>query len=195
MFTTGNYNFRNFYNSKQKKSIKIFLQLLKPHSGKIIIDGEDASNFIRQWQNMMGYVPQNVYLNDDTLIKNIALGIPDNQIDVQKINNIIEKVKLDKFINNLGDGFHIKLGEFGDRVSGGQRQRIGIARALYNEPQILVLVEYTNSLDAETESQIVKEVNSLKAIKTIITITHRTSSLKYCDEIYKLTDRDGLLKQ
>ena len=195
MFLIGNYNFRNLYNSKQKKSIKIFLQLLKPHSGKIIIDGEDASNFIRQWQNMMGYVPQNVYLNDDTLIKNIALGIPDNQIDVQKINNIIEKVKLDKFINNLGDGLHIKLGEFGDRVSGGQRQRIGIARALYNEPQILVLDEYTNSLDAETENQIVKEVNSMKSIKTIITITHKTSSLKYCDEIYKLTDRDGLLKQ
>lgn len=175
--------------------LNIFLQLLKPQSGKIIIDGEDASNFIRQWQNIMGYVPQNVYLNDDTLIKNIALGIPDNQIDVQKINNTIKKVRLDKFINNLGDGFHIKLGEFGDRVSGGQRQRIGIARALYNEPQILVLDEYTNSLDAETESQIVKEVNSLKSNKTIITITHKTSSLKYCDEIYKLTDRDGLLKQ
>lgn len=175
--------------------LNIFLQLLKPQSGKIIIDGEDASNFIRQWQNIMGYVPQNVYLNDDTLIKNIALGIPDNQIDVQKINNTIKKVRLDKFFNNLGDGFHIKLGEFGDRVSGGQRQRIGIARALYNEPQILVLDEYTNSLDAETESQIVKEVNSLKSNKTIITITHKTSSLKYCDEIYKLTNRDGLLKQ
>ena len=175
--------------------LNIFLQLLKPQSGKIIIDGEDASNFIRQWQNIMGYVPQNVYLNDDTLIKNIALGVPDNQIDVQKINDTIKKVKLDKFINNLGDGFHTKAGEFGDRVSGGQRQRIGIARALYNEPQILVLDEYTNSLDAETESQIVKEVNSLKSNKTIITITHKTSSLKYCDEIYKLTYRDGLLKQ
>jgi len=175
--------------------LNIFLQLLKPQSGKIIIDGEDASNFIRQWQNIMGYVPQNVYLNDDTLIKNIALGVPDNQIDVQKINNTIKKVKLDKFINNLGDGFHTKAGEFGDRLSGGQRQRIGIARALYNEPQILVLDEYTNSLDAETESQIVKEVNSLKSNKTIITITHKTSSLKYCDEIYKLTYRDGLLKQ
>lgn len=174
--------------------LNVFLQLLKPQSGKITLDGQDTSNFIRQWQNIMGYVPQNVYLNDDTLIKNIALGIPDNKIDVQKINEIIKKVKLDKFVNGLSEGFDTKVGEFGDRVSGGQRQRIGIARALYNDPQILVLDEYTNSLDTETESQIVKEVNSLKSNKTIITITHKSSSLRYCNEIYKLTQDKGLLK-
>ncbi len=174
--------------------LNVFLQLLKPQSGKITLDGQDTSNFIRQWQNIMGYVPQNVYLNDDTLIKNIALGIPDNKIDVQKINETVKKVKLDKFVNGLNEGFNTKVGEFGDRVSGGQRQRIGIARALYNDPQILVLDEYTNSLDTETESQIVKEVNLLKSNKTIITITHKSSSLKYCDETYKLTQDNGLLK-
>jgi len=174
--------------------LSVFLQLLKPQSGKIILDGEDTTNFTRQWQNIMGYVPQNVYLNDDTLMKNIALGVNEDQIDMKKINEITKRVKLDKFINSLKDGLHTTVGEFGDRISGGQRQRIGIARALYNNPQILILDEYTNALDAETEKEIVKEVNSLKSNKTIITITHKSSSLKFCDSTYKLTEKEGLIK-
>ena len=174
--------------------LNIFLQLLKPQSGKIILDGEDTANFTRQWQNIMGYVPQNVYLNDDTLINNIALGVTDNQINIEKINEIVKKMKLDKFVNSLKEGFQTKVGEFGDRISGGQRQRIGIARALYSDPQILILDEYTNSLDKETEEEIVKEVNSLKYNKTIITITHKSSSLKFCDSIYKLTEKEGLIQ-
>ncbi len=174
--------------------LNIFLQLLKPQSGKIILDGEDTVNFTRQWQNIMGYVPQNVYLNDDTLINNIALGVTDNQINIKKINEIVKKVKLDKFVYSLKEGFQTKVGEFGDRISGGQRQRIGIARALYNDPQILILDEYTNSLDKETEEEIVKEVNLLKYNKTIITITHKSSSLKFCDSIYKLTEKEGLVQ-
>jgi ABC-type multidrug transport system fused ATPase/permease subunit len=142
----------------------------------------------------MGYVPQNVYLNDDTLMKNIALGVNEDQIDIKKINEVTKRLKLDKFINSLKDGFHTKVGEFGDRISGGQRQRIGIARALYKDPQILILDEYTNALDIETEKEIVKEVNSLKSNKTIITITHKSSSLKFCDKIYKLTEKEGLIK-
>jgi ABC-type bacteriocin/lantibiotic exporter with double-glycine peptidase domain len=174
--------------------LSVFLQLLKPQSGKIILDGEDTANFTRQWQNIMGYVPQNVYLNDDTLMKNIALGVNEDQIDIKKINEVTKRLKLDKFINSLKDGFHTKVGEFGDRISGGQRQRIGIARALYKDPQILILDEYTNALDIETEKEIVKEVNSLKSNKTIITITHKSSSLKFCDKIYKLTEKEGLIK-
>ncbi len=174
--------------------LNIFLQLLKPQSGKIILDGKDTVNFTRQWQNIMGYVPQNVYLNDDTLINNIALGVTDNQINIKKINEIVKKMKLDKFVNSLNEGIQTKVGEFGDRISGGQRQRIGIARALYNDPQILILDEYTNSLDKETEEEIVKEVNSLKYNKTIITITHKSSSLKFCDSIYKLTEKEGLIQ-
>ena len=174
--------------------MNVFLQLLKPQSGKIILDGKDIINSTREWQNIIGYVPQNVHLNDDTLIKNIALGLADDQIDIKKINDIVRMIKLDTFINNLSEGFYSKVGEFGDRISGGQKQRIGIARALYNNPQILVLDEYTNALDPETEEQIIKEVNSLKLYKTIITITHKNSSLKYCDEIYQLTYEHGLIK-
>ena len=174
--------------------MNVFLQLLKPNSGKIILDGKDIANSTREWQNIIGYVPQNVHLNDDTLIKNIALGLADDQIDIKKINDIVKVVKLDTFINNLSEGFYSKVGEFGDRISGGQKQRIGIARALYNNPQILVLDEYTNALDPETEEQIIKEVNSMKSHKTIITITHKNSSLKYCDEIYQLSYEHGLKK-
>jgi ABC-type bacteriocin/lantibiotic exporter with double-glycine peptidase domain len=174
--------------------LNIFLQLLKPQSGKIIVDGEDIKNSARQWQNIMGYVPQNVYLIDDTLIKNIALGVKDDQINIQMINETAAKAKLSKFVNSLNDGFQTSVGEFGDRISGGQRQRIGIARALYNDPQILILDEYTNSLDQETEEEIVKEVNSLKSTKTIITISHKISSLKFCDSIYKMTQDAGLIQ-
>lgn len=174
--------------------LNVFLLLLQPQSGKIIVDGEDIKNSARQWQNIMGYVPQNVYLIDDTLIKNIALGAKDDQINIQMINETAEKAKLSKFVNSLNEGFQTSVGEFGDRISGGQRQRIGIARALYNDPQILILDEYTNSLDLETEEEIVKEVNSLKSTKTIITITHKFSSLKFCDSIYKMTQHEGLIK-
>jgi ABC-type bacteriocin/lantibiotic exporter with double-glycine peptidase domain len=175
--------------------LNVFLQLLKPQSGKIFLDGEDIDNFtIRQWQDIMGYVPQNVYLNDDTLIKNIALGVDESQIDINKINFIIKKIKLENFLSSLKYGLNTKVGEYGDRISGGQKQRIGIARALYNDPKILILDEYTSSLDEQTEKEIVKEINSLKFDKTIITITHKKSSLLLCDEIYKLTEDNGMVK-
>ena len=174
--------------------LNVFLQLLKPQGGKIQLDGKDISNFVRQWQNIMGYVPQNVYLNDDTLKKNIALGVPLEFIDQKKINQCLKDVKLNSFVDELKNGLDTKVGEFGERISGGQRQRIGIARALYNDPQILVLDEYTNALDETTESEIIKEVNSLKSNKTIITITHKNSALKFCDAIYKLTNDKGLIR-
>ena len=174
--------------------LNVFLQLLKPQGGKILLDGKDISNFVRQWQDIMGYVSQNIYLNDDTLKKNIALGVPLEFIDQKKINQCLKDVKLNSFVDELKNGLDTKVGEFGERISGGQRQRIGIARALYNDPQILVLDEYTNALDETTESEIIKEVNSLKSDKTIITITHKNSALKLCDAIYKLTNDKGLIR-
>lgn len=173
--------------------LNIFLKLLKPQSGKIILDGRDTSSFSRSWQNIMGYVPQNVYLNDDTLINNIALGVNDDQINIKKVEETLKIVKLDNYVRNLKDGLETVVGEFGDRLSGGQRQRIGIARALYNDPQILILDEYTNALDVQTEKDIVNQVNLLKKNKTIITITHKYSSLELCDAVYRLTE-EGFIK-
>lgn len=175
--------------------LNIFLRLLEPQSGKILIDDQDISDKSREWQNILGYVPQNVYLSDDSIAKNIALGVEENLIDMDKVKKCAQKTNLENFINNLDNGYSTKVGELGERVSGGQRQRIGIARALYNDTKILVLDEYTNSLDDENEKKIINEVNSLKPGRIIITVSHKDSTLKYSDFIYKLTYKDGLLKQ
>tara|TARA_Y100001958_G_C21220237_1_gene545578 strand:- start:875 stop:2128 length:1254 start_codon:yes stop_codon:yes gene_type:complete len=175
--------------------LNVFLKLLKPQSGKILIDGQDITGKSKEWQNILGYVPQDVYLSDDSIAKNIALGIEENLIDMNKVMKCAEKVNLGQFIKNLDDGYDTKVGELGERISGGQRQRIGIARALYNDIKILVLDEYTNSLDDENEKKIINEVNSLKPGRIIITVSHKDTTLKYSDFIYKLTYKDGLLKQ
>ena len=172
--------------------LNILLGLLHPNSGEVLVDGKNISNGIRSWQNLIGYVPQNVYLSDDTLKKNIALGIFEELIDNNKIEDCLKSSKLQGFISQLNNGVNTKAGEFGDRISGGQRQRIGIARALYHNPAILILDEYTNALDIETEKKIVGEVNLLKGKKTIIMISHRLSALSNCDKIYKITKK-GIL--
>ena len=172
--------------------LNILLGLLNPDSGEILVDDKNINNGIKSWQKLIGYVPQSVYLSDDTLKKNIALGIFEELIDNNKIEDCLKSSKLQGFISQLNNGVNTKVGEFGDRISGGQRQRIGIARALYHNPAILILDEYTNALDIETEKKIVSEVNLLKGKKTIIMISHRFSALSNCDKIYKLT-RKGIL--
>ncbi len=171
--------------------INIILGLVEPTNGGVYIDGTNISENIVNWQNQIGYVPQNIYLADDTIRKNIAFALPDDKIN----NNAVEKAsmnaKLDNLIKSLNKGLNTKVGEFGDRISGGQRQRIAIARALYSDPKVLILDECTNSLDLETEKQIINEVNSFKGKKTIIMITHRLSTLENCDQIYKI-DKEGL---
>jgi ABC-type bacteriocin/lantibiotic exporter with double-glycine peptidase domain len=141
---------------------------------------------IRSWQNLIGYVPQEIYLNDDTICNNIALGVPENDIDQNLIDEVINLSKLDNFINSLPKGKNTIVGELGDKISGGQKQRIGIARALYNDPKILILDESTSSLDVQTEKIIIEEVRLFKNKKTVIIISHRLSSLKYCDSVYEL---------
>jgi ABC-type bacteriocin/lantibiotic exporter with double-glycine peptidase domain len=174
--------------------VNIILGLFDPQEGQINIDGENLVNFKRDWQNRIGYVPQNIYLSNDNIKRNIALGIKDELIDMKKIDYCLKASSLEKFVLELSNGLNTKLGEFGDKISGGQKQRIGIARALYNNPEILILDEYTNSLDPETEKEIVSEVNSLKKTNTILTISHKLLSLKFCDSIYKLTTDKGILK-
>ena len=171
--------------------INLILGLVKPTSGTICVDGLNIFENMRGWQNQIGYVPQNIYLSDDTIKKNIAFALPEEKIDNHAVSRAATNAKLDSLINSLTNGLNTKVGEFGDRISGGQRQRIGIARALYTDPKVFILDECTNSLDLKTEKQIIDEVNYLKGKKTIIMIAHRLSTLENCDFIYKV-EKEGL---
>ena len=166
--------------------INVILGLLKPDKGQVLVNGMDIQNNIRSWQNIIGYVPQSIYLTDDTLKNNVAFGIPEGEIDIQLVNDAISKSQLKEFVEDLPQGIETMVGENGVRLSGGQRQRIGIARALYHHPSVLVLDEATSALDSITESEVMETIESLHGNKTIIIIAHRISTLKNCDCIYKL---------
>lgn len=173
--------------------VDLLIGLHKPTSGKILIDGINNFQMSQSWRNKIGYVSQTIYLIDDTIKKNIALGVPENKINDSKIIELIKQVQLDKFINNLELGINTKVGERGVQLSGGQRQRIGIARALYHDPQILILDEATSALDSKTEKEVMESINNLKGDKTIIMIAHRISTLVDCDEIYNIRDKGILI--
>ena len=164
----------------------LILGLLNPSSGFIKVDGININNNIKSWQTQIGYVPQSIYLLDDTLRKNIAFGIEDNLIDENAIQQSIVSAQLSEFIDSLDDGLETMVGERGVRLSGGQKQRIGIARALYNNPPLIVLDEATSSLDNETERSFNKAVEELKGKKTLIIVAHRLSTIEKCDKIFKL---------
>ena len=166
--------------------INLLLGLLKPTDGEINIDNDDMLKNLPAWQNHIGYVPQDVYLVDDTIKKNIAFALPEITINDEAVDLAIKKSKLDKLIDNLDKGKNTQIGEFGDRLSGGQKQRISIARALYSDPRVLIFDEFTNSLDLETEKKIIEEIINFKRDKTVIMIAHRLSTLKSCDSIYKI---------
>tara|TARA_B100000035_G_C20998462_1_gene553666 strand:- start:735 stop:1634 length:900 start_codon:yes stop_codon:yes gene_type:complete len=166
--------------------INLLLGLLKPTDGSIKIDNLNMLQNLSAWQNHIGYVPQDVYLIDDTIRKNIAFALPESRINNAALELAIKKSKLDKLINNLEKGYNTQIGEFGDRLSGGQKQRISIARALYSNPKVLIFDEFTNSLDNETEKKIIDEIINFKRDKTVIMIAHRLSTLKSCDSIFKI---------
>jgi len=169
--------------------VDIILGLLMPNSGNIKIDDNHIdSNNLSSWQRNIGYVPQFIYLLDDTFKKNIAFGLSDQEIDETKLKNSIKLSQLEDFIKALPNGLNSSVGESGVRISGGQRQRIGIARALYNNPSVLVLDEATSALDMETEGAVMESISKMKGKKTIITIAHRLTSVINCDYVYKLSD-------
>ena len=168
----------------------IILGLYRPTSGAIYVDGEklDKSN-IRKWQNSIGYVSQSVFIADSTLVENIALGCDSEEVDIERINRVIELADLTEFVSSLPDGIHSRIGEQGSKISGGQRQRIGIARALYKNSEILFFDEATSSLDNKTEENINNAIHNLSlknSSLTIVIIAHRESSLEYCDRIITL---------
>ena len=166
--------------------VDVLLGLLTPNEGKILVDECDIQNQLRQWQTQIGYVPQSIYLTDDTLRRNIAFGIKDEEINDDAVLDAICSAQIDKFIENLPMGLDTAVGENGIRLSGGQRQRIGIARALYHKPNILVLDEATNALDMETEQEVMRAVGALKMEKTMIIIAHRLRTVEDCDRLYKI---------
>lgn len=166
--------------------VDIILGLLSPNDGKILVDNKDISNNLKMWQSIIGYVPQSIYLIDDTLINNIAFGLGKDEIDNSKIDEAIKKSQLSNFIQSLPEGLNTNVGENGVKLSGGQRQRIGIARALYNEPKILIFDEATSALDINTEKEVMKSVDFLKGKITMILIAHRLSTLTNCDRIVEL---------
>lgn len=164
------------------------LGLLKPQKGWIKHNGEDITNALKKWQEQVAYIPQQVFLVDDTLRRNIALGVDDNQIDDNKLYKSLRQARLIGLVDSLPKGVETILGEGGIRFSGGQRQRVALARAFYYERDVLIMDEATSALDSATEKEIVDEVKSLKGVKTVIVIAHRLTTLKYCDRIYELSD-------
>ena len=168
--------------------IDIILGLLDVDSNSVTVDGISINNNIISWQNKIGYVPQNIYLMDDTLEKNIAFGIKDELIDNESLANSLKLAQLDKFVNELSEGEQTFIGENGARLSGGQKQRIGIARALYSKPEILVLDESTSALDHNTEKEILETIKNLKGAITSIIISHKVDNLSFCDKILVIED-------
>jgi ABC-type multidrug transport system fused ATPase/permease subunit len=166
--------------------IDIMLGLLEPQSGSVLINGQKISQVKTAWQKSIGYIPQAIFLMDDSLRRNIAIGIADNQIDEIAIRDALKSAQLEDFVASLPEGLDTVVGERGVRLSGGQRQRIGIARALYHRPSVLVLDEATSSLDTETEHGVMQAVQALQGDKTVIIVAHRLSTVEYCDRLYRL---------
>lgn len=165
--------------------VDIILGLLTPVSGAVKADGIDIQTNLRGWQDRIGYVPQSIFLTDDTLRRNVAFGLSNEQIDENAVWRAIRSAQLEQFVVELPHGLDTVVGERGIRLSGGQRQRIGVARALYHDPAILVLDEATSSLDMATEKGVMEAVRSLHGEKTIIIVAHRLSTVSHCDYLYR----------
>ncbi|MBO5962707.1 MAG: ATP-binding cassette domain-containing protein, partial [Alistipes sp.] len=170
--------------------LNILLGLYVPSQGGVYIDGKELQGgLLRRWQNSIGYVSQNTFLTDSTILSNIALGCDEKDVDMAQVEKCIEAASLSEFVASLPKGIHTRIGECGALLSGGQRQRIGIARALYKRANILFFDEATSSLDSATEQSINRAIESLSASNkelTIVVVAHRDSSLDYCDRIVTL---------
>jgi ATP-binding cassette, subfamily B, bacterial PglK len=164
----------------------LIMGLLVPTSGRILVDGRNLQDNLAGWQRNIGYVPQTVLLIDDSIRRNIAFGVPEEEIDEERMWQALCAAQVDQLVRSLPGGFNAKVGERGDRLSGGERQRLGIARALYRDPEVLVIDEGTANLDPRTEAAIVETIGVLRGKKTIISITHRSAFVRNCDCIYML---------
>lgn len=173
----------------------IILGILEPVKGKILVDQKDVYSNLKSWHQKIGYIPQNIYLMDDTIRNNIAFGISDKEIDDTRVREALKEAQLCEYVESLEQGVNTFIGERGIRLSGGQRQRIGIARALYSNPEILVLDEATSALDSETEKAIMEAMDLLQGNKTLIIIAHRLTTIQNCDYIYEIKNKRATLQE
>ena len=168
--------------------VDILLGLLKLHNGQILCDGVNVFDNYPAWLSQIGYIPQSIYLVDEPIRNNIAFGIADDEIDDERVWQVLEEAQIKEFVKTLPEGLDTTIGDRGVRLSGGQRQRLGIARALYHNPEILVFDEATSALDNETELAVMEAINSFHGKKTMVIIAHRLNTIEKCDIIYKVND-------
>lgn len=166
----------------------VVLALLEPQAGQILMDGIDIQELGTRWNHLVGYVPQSVYLIDNSVRNNVAFGYSEEEIDDEKVWKALEMAQIKDFVETLPEGLDTFVGEFGVRFSGGQRQRMAIARALYSNPDILILDEATSALDNDTENAVMEAIDALQGIKTLIIVAHRLSTIRNCDVIYEIKD-------
>lgn len=175
--------------------VDILLGLLEIKTGHIYADNLDVKENYRSWLKNVGYIPQMIFMLDDTIRRNVAFGVADDKIDENRVWEVLKEAQLDEFIKSLPDGLDTGIGERGIRLSGGQRQRIGIARALYEDPEVLILDEATSALDNDTEAAIMDSINRLHGKKTLIIIAHRLQTIEKCDMIYRVENGKAVLEK
>lgn len=166
--------------------VDVLLGLLEVRSGTIYADGIDVKTQYRAWLKNIGYIPQMIFMLDDTIRKNVAFGIPEDKIEDKRVWEVLKEAQLDEFVKGLPEGLDTGIGERGIRLSGGQRQRIGIARALFHDPEVLILDEATSALDNDTEAAIMDSINRFHGKKTLVIIAHRLQTIEKCDIVYRV---------
>lgn len=175
--------------------VDILLGLLELREGEVCADGENVKLHYRSWLKNIGYIPQMIFMLDDTIRNNVAFGVPAEQIDEDRVWEVLREAQMDEFVKSLPEGLDTGIGERGIRLSGGQRQRIGIARALYHAPEVLVLDEATSALDNDTEKAIMDSINMLHGKKTLIIIAHRLQTIEKCDIVYRVENGKATIER
>lgn len=175
--------------------VDILLGLLEPQSGQILADGVDVKTNYEGWLAKIGYIPQSIFMIDDTIKNNIAFGLSEEEVDEERVWKVLEDAQIAEYIRTLPKGIYTGIGEKGVRLSGGQRQRLGIARALYHNPEILVFDEATSALDNDTEAAIMESINKFQGEKTMVIIAHRLGTIKNCDMVYRVEDGRVILEK
>ena len=179
----------------KSSTVDLILGLLKPQSGHILVDGTDIETNLAGWYKNVGYVPQMMFMLDDTIRRNVAYGVPDDKIDDERVWAVLKEAQIDEYVRSQPLGLDSRIGERGVRISGGQRQRIGIARALYGDPEIMIFDEATSALDNDTEAAIMEAIERLHGRKTLIIVAHRLTTIEKCDAVYRVENQCFTLRE